>query len=52
LETVKLNQPIVIGAAVVVGVGLIVVAVVYWVEPAGSLPAGFLGTRPARATIM
>jgi hypothetical protein len=30
-------------AAVVVGVALIVVAVVYWVEPAGSLPSFFPG---------
>ena len=30
-------------AAVVVGVALIVVAVVYWVEPAHSLPAFFPG---------
>jgi hypothetical protein len=30
-------------AAVVVAIALLVVAVVYWVEPAGSLPAFFPG---------
>ncbi len=31
--------------AVVVGVALIVVAVVYWAEPAGSLPSFFPGSE-------
>ena len=35
-------------AAVVIGVALIVVAVVYWVEPARSLPGFFRVTSPAR----
>ena len=30
-------------AAVVIGVALIVVAVIYWAEPAGSLPSFFPG---------
>jgi hypothetical protein len=33
------RHPALVGAAVVLGVALIVVAVVYWVEPAGSLPS-------------
>jgi hypothetical protein len=33
------RHPIVIGAAVVVGIALIVLAIVYWAEPAGSLPS-------------
>jgi hypothetical protein len=33
------RHPGVIGAAVVVGIALIVLAVVYWAEPAGSLPS-------------
>ena len=35
----KLNHPLVVGAAVIVGVALIVLAVVYWAEPASSLPS-------------
>jgi hypothetical protein len=32
-------------AAVVIGLALIVVAVIYWVEPAGSLPGFFPGHK-------
>ena len=32
-----------VALAVVVGVALIVIAVIYWVEPAGSLPSFFPG---------
>ena len=32
-----------VALAVVLGVALIVVAVIYWVEPAGSLPSSFPG---------
>ena len=39
----RLNHPVVIAAAVVVGVALIVLAVVYWAEPAGSLPSWIPG---------
>ena len=35
----KLNHPLVVAAAVIVGVALIVLAVVYWAEPASSLPS-------------
>jgi hypothetical protein len=37
------NHPLIIAAAVIAGVALIVLAVVYWVEPAGSLPAWIPG---------
>ena len=33
------KSPVLTWAAVVVGVALIVLAVVYWIEPAGSLPS-------------
>ena len=36
-------------AAVVIGVALIVVAIVYWVEPAGSLPSFFPGHETGSA---
>ena len=39
----NLRHPVVIGIAVVAGVVLIVLAVVYWAEPAGSLPAWIPG---------
>ena len=39
----KLNHPLVIAAAVIVGIALVVLAVVYWAEPAGSLPSFFPG---------
>jgi hypothetical protein len=37
------RHPALVGAAVVAGVALIVLAVVYWLEPAGSLPSFFPG---------
>jgi hypothetical protein len=37
------NDRLLVVLAVVAGVALIVVAVVYWVEPAGSLPGFFPG---------
>jgi O-antigen/teichoic acid export membrane protein len=40
---VKSNHPALTWAAVVAGVLLIVVAVVYWVEPVSSLPSFFPG---------
>jgi hypothetical protein len=40
---VRLNHPVVVAAAVAVGVALIVLAVVYWVEPASSLPSWIPG---------
>jgi hypothetical protein len=36
----KLNNPPLVAGAAIVGIALIVLAVVYWAEPAGSLPAG------------
>ena len=39
----NLRHPVVIGIAVVAGIALIVLAVVYWAEPAGSLPAWIPG---------
>jgi hypothetical protein len=35
---VNLRHPAVVTAAFVVGIALIVLAIVYWAEPAGSLP--------------
>jgi uncharacterized membrane protein len=40
---VKKNHPLIVTAAVVVGLVLIAVAIVYWVEPANSLPSFFPG---------
>ena len=37
------NRKWLVALAVVLGVALIVVAVIYWVEPAGSLPSFFPG---------
>ena len=37
------RSPLLVGIAVVAGVALIVIGVVYWVEPAGSLPSFFPG---------
>ena len=37
------NRKLLVAAAVVLGIALIVVAVVYWVEPARSLPGFFPG---------
>ena len=39
----NLRHPVVIGIAVVAGIALIVLAIVYWVEPAGSLPSWIPG---------
>src|SRR5437588_606455 len=40
-------------AAVVIGIALIVVAIVYWIEPARSLPGVFLvGTHLATALVL
>jgi hypothetical protein len=40
---VKSNNPVLTWGAVVVGVLLVIVAVVYWIEPASSLPSFFPG---------
>jgi hypothetical protein len=40
---VNTRSPLLTGIAVLVGVALIVVAVVYWAEPARSLPGFFPG---------
>ena len=37
------RHPVIIGLAVVLGIVLIVVGVVYWIEPAKSLPSFFPG---------
>ena len=37
------NNQVLVAAAVIIGVVLIVVAVVYWIEPARSLPGFFPG---------
>ena len=37
------RHPVVIGLAVVLGVAFIVLAIVYWAEPAGSLPSWIPG---------
>lgn len=37
------NSRLLAGLAVVAGVALIAIAVVYWIEPAGSLPSFFPG---------
>src|SRR5262245_19439448 len=42
-DAVKLNHPLVVAGAVVVGVALIVLAIVYWAEPASSLPSWIPG---------
>jgi hypothetical protein len=39
----RVNHPIVIVVAVVAGIALIVLGIVYWVEPAGSLPSWIPG---------
>ena len=39
----NLRHPAVVTAAFVVGIALIVLAVVYWAEPAGSLPSWIPG---------
>jgi hypothetical protein len=35
----RASHPVVVGVAAVLGVALVVLAVVYWVEPAGSRPS-------------
>jgi len=40
---VNTRHPVVIGLAVVLGVAFIVLAIVYWAEPAGSLPSWIPG---------
>jgi hypothetical protein len=40
---VNTRHPAVIAAAAIIGVALIVLAVVYWAEPAGSLPSWIPG---------
>jgi hypothetical protein len=37
------NDRLIVALAVIVGVALIVIAVIYWVEPAKSLPSFFPG---------
>ena len=37
------RHPAVVAVSVILGVALIVVAIVYWAEPAGSLPSWFPG---------
>jgi hypothetical protein len=45
LHNVRVSRKLLAGAALVLGVALIVVAVVYWVEPARSLPSFFPGHK-------
>jgi drug/metabolite transporter (DMT)-like permease len=40
---VNTRHPVVIALAVIFGIALIVLGVVYWVEPAGSLPSWIPG---------
>jgi hypothetical protein len=40
---VNTRHPVAIGLAVVLGIALVVLAIVYWAEPAGSLPSFFPG---------
>jgi len=40
---VNTRSPLLVGITVVAGVALIVIGVVYWVEPSGSLPSFFPG---------
>ena len=40
---VNTRSPLVVGLVALVGVALIVVAIVYWAEPASSLPSFFPG---------
>jgi len=41
--SVNTRSPLVVGIAVLAGLALIAIAVVYWAEPAGSLPSFFPG---------
>jgi ammonia channel protein AmtB len=45
----NLRHPVVIGIAVVAGIALIVLACVYWAEPAGSLPSWIPGHETGSA---
>jgi hypothetical protein len=40
---VNTRHPVVVGLAIVLGVAFIALAVVYWAEPAGSLPSWIPG---------
>jgi hypothetical protein len=40
---VNTRHPAVIVAAIVLGVAFVVIGIVYWIEPAGSLPSFFPG---------
>jgi hypothetical protein len=44
------NQRALVGLAVIVGILLVVVAIVYWAEPAKSLPSFFPGHSPTSTT--
>lgn len=37
------RHPVVIGAAIVLGIAFVVLGIVYWIEPAGSLPSWIPG---------
>ena len=43
------KSPVLTWAAVVVGIALVVLAVVYWIEPAGSLPSFLPGHEAGSA---
>jgi hypothetical protein len=43
VKSVKLNHPLVVAGAAIVGIALIVLGVVYWAEPASSLPSWIPG---------
>jgi ABC-type multidrug transport system permease subunit len=47
----NIRHPAVIVAAVAFGIAFIVLGIIYWVEPAGSLPSWIRGMRRARVTI-
>jgi hypothetical protein len=47
--SVNTRSPLVVGIAVLAGLVLIAIAVVYWVEPAGSLPSFFPGHEAGSA---
>ncbi len=37
------RHPVVVGAAIVLGIAFVVLGIVYWAEPAGSLPSWIPG---------
>ena len=43
------RSPLVVGLVAIVGVALIVIAIVYWAEPASSLPSFFPGHEAGSA---